>query len=189
VPKPLTPTLKGRRVIVIGGGLAGLTAARDLIVRGADVQVVEARERLGGRVWTIHDKAFCDTPLELGGEFIDAGHEEIRALCHEFKLSLQPVLKHGFGLALDINGRVHLSNNLQHVWGEFKQLLSREGEAFNAVACDWSSTIAQRSRRIRCARCSKRAAPRAKSSRWRRACAGFSWPMTINYRRLLVSSR
>jgi monoamine oxidase len=143
VPKPLTPSLKGQRVIVIGGGLAGLTAARDLIARGADVRVLEARERLGGRVWTIHDKEFCDTPLELGGEFIDDGHAEIRALCHELKLPLQPVLKDGFGLALDVNGRVQVSNGLRDVWGEFKQLLSREGEAFKAVDCDWSSTIAQ----------------------------------------------
>lgn len=143
MPKALTPTLKGQRVIVIGGGLAGLTAARDLIARGAGVQVLEARERLGGRVWTIHDKEFCDTALELGGEFIDGGHEEIRALCHELKLTLHQVLKDGFGLALDVNGRVQLSNGMRHVWGEFKQLLSREGEAFKTAGCDWSSTIAQ----------------------------------------------
>ena len=42
MPKSLTPTLQGRRVIVIGGGLAGLAAARDLIARGAEVQVLEA---------------------------------------------------------------------------------------------------------------------------------------------------
>jgi monoamine oxidase len=143
VSQALRPTLRGQRVLVIGGGLAGLTAARDLVARGADVQVLEARERLGGRVWTIHDKEFCDTPLELGGEFIDAGHQEIRALCHELKLSLQPVLKHGFGLALDVSGRVQLFNGMRTVWDEFKRLLSREGEAFKAVDCDWSSTIAQ----------------------------------------------
>ena len=81
MPKPLTPSLKGQRVLVIGGGLAGLSAARDLIARGAEVHLLEARERLGGRVWTIHDKEFCDTPLELGGEFIDGDQEAIRALC------------------------------------------------------------------------------------------------------------
>src|SRR4029453_17141731 len=54
VPKPLTPPLKGHAVVVSGGGLGGLPAARDLIARGADVRVLEARERLGGRVWTIH---------------------------------------------------------------------------------------------------------------------------------------
>jgi len=143
VPKPLTPSLKGQRVLVIGGGLAGLSAARDLIARGAAVHLLEARERLGGRVWTIHDKEFCDTPLELGGEFIDNGHEAIRALCRELKLTLQPVLKDGFGVALDVNGRVQLFNQMGPLWSEFKQVLRREGEAFKAVDGDWSSTIAQ----------------------------------------------
>ena len=55
MPKALSPSLKGRRVIVVGGGLAGLVAARDLIARGADVQLLEARTRLGGRVWSIDD--------------------------------------------------------------------------------------------------------------------------------------
>jgi monoamine oxidase len=46
-------TLRGLRVIVAGAGLAGLTAARELAMRGATVRVVEARSRIGGRVWTV----------------------------------------------------------------------------------------------------------------------------------------
>jgi monoamine oxidase len=143
VPKPLTPSLKGQRVVVIGGGLAGLVAARDLIGRGAEVHLLEARERLGGRVWTIHDKEFSDVPLELGGEFIDGEHAAIRALCHELRLTLQPVLKEGFGLALDVNGRVQLFNGMRTIFNEFKQALSREAGAFREADCDWNSTIAQ----------------------------------------------
>ena len=143
MPKALTPSLKGQRVLVIGGGLAGLSAARDLIARGADVHLLEARERLGGRVWTVHDKDFCDLPLELGGEFIDGEHEAIRALCRDVKLTLQPVLKHGFGLALDVNGRVQLFNGQRQIWAGYKQALAREAEAFERVECDWSSSIAQ----------------------------------------------
>ena len=44
--------LRGRTVIVIGAGLAGLTAARELEQQGASVMVVEARDRVGGRVHT-----------------------------------------------------------------------------------------------------------------------------------------
>jgi monoamine oxidase len=143
VPKPLTPSLKGRRVVVVGGGLAGLAAARDLIARGADVHLLEARERLGGRVWTVHDKEFSDVPLELGGEFIDGEHAAIRALCHDLRLTLQHVLKDGFGLALDVNGRVQLFNGQRPIWSDFKQALSREAEALRAVDCDWNSTTAQ----------------------------------------------
>jgi monoamine oxidase len=143
MPRSVTPTLKGRRVIVIGGGLAGLVAARDLAARGADVHLLEARKRLGGRVWTITDKEFSDTPLEMGGEFIDGGHAEIRALCHEFRLTLTPVLKHGFGLALDANGRVQVFKGQRPIWSDFKAALAQEAEAFRATECDWNATVAQ----------------------------------------------
>ncbi|MBY0495521.1 MAG: FAD-dependent oxidoreductase [Cyanobacteria bacterium] len=141
--KPLTPSLTGQRVVVVGGGLAGLVAARDLIARGADVHLLEARERLGGRVWTVHDKEFSDVPLELGGEFIDGGHAAIRALCHDLRLTLSPILKDGFGLALDVNGRVQLFNGQKRIWSHFKQTLSRDAASLRADDCDWNSTTAQ----------------------------------------------
>lgn len=55
------------RVIVIGAGVSGLTAARDLSVAGADVVVVDARDRIGGRTWT-HD--IGGVPVDLGGSWI-----------------------------------------------------------------------------------------------------------------------
>jgi monoamine oxidase len=55
-------------VIVIGAGVAGLTAARALVGAGARVVVLEARERVGGRVWTLRD--FASIPVEAGAEFI-----------------------------------------------------------------------------------------------------------------------
>lgn len=55
-------------VIVIGAGVAGLTAARDLRREGFNVTVIEARDRIGGRLYTRHDLA--NTPIELGAEFI-----------------------------------------------------------------------------------------------------------------------
>ncbi len=53
-------------VIVIGGGVAGLVAARDLSSRGSRVTVLEARERLGGRTWT-RTMAGTDVEAEFGG--------------------------------------------------------------------------------------------------------------------------
>ena len=143
MPRALTPTLKGRRVAVIGGGLAGLTAARELAMRGAEVHVLEARKRLGGRVWTVIDKDFSDVPLEMGGEFIDGEHAEIRALCHDLRLTLTPILKDGFGLALDANGRVQIVTGQRQVWSDYKSALETETAALQAVNCDRNSTVAQ----------------------------------------------
>lgn len=57
-----------KRVVVIGAGLAGLAAAKELQVQGHEVLVVEARDRIGGRVWT--SKQWKDLPLDLGASWI-----------------------------------------------------------------------------------------------------------------------
>ncbi|MGY0158941.1 flavin monoamine oxidase family protein [Edwardsiella tarda] len=55
-------------VLVIGAGLAGLACARTLQAQGFAVQVVEARQRIGGRIWTSH--AWPEMPLDLGATWI-----------------------------------------------------------------------------------------------------------------------
>ena len=52
---------------MIGAGIAGLTAARDLAIDGYDVAVLEARERIGGRIWTSHE---LSVPADLGASWI-----------------------------------------------------------------------------------------------------------------------
>ena len=74
-------------VVVVGAGLAGLTAAWKLDRAGWDVTVLEARDRVGGRVWTIRDFA-AGQFAEAGGEFIDTGHSEMRTLVDHFGLEL-----------------------------------------------------------------------------------------------------
>jgi len=54
-------------VAVVGGGLAGLTAARELGARGRRIVVLEARDRLGGRAWF---SSFAGTEVEMGGGFV-----------------------------------------------------------------------------------------------------------------------
>ena len=134
--------LRGVRVAVAGGGLSGLVAARDLTREGADVHVIEARERFGGRVWTLREDDFSTEPVELGGEFIDGEHSAIRDLARELRLELTRVVRAGFGLALEINGRLRIHNTQQPVWRAFQKALRGPADAFEQVECDWQSTVA-----------------------------------------------
>src|SRR5215208_2289980 len=74
-------------VTVIGAGLAGLSAAYDLHEAGWKVTVLEARERVGGRVYSL--RSFSNGLVaEGGGEFIEETHTRILAYAHQFDLPL-----------------------------------------------------------------------------------------------------
>lgn len=61
--------MKNYDIIVIGAGAAGIACAHELISLGYNVLVIEARNRIGGRIYTVNDPSL-DVPLELGAEFI-----------------------------------------------------------------------------------------------------------------------
>lgn len=69
----------GQDVIVIGAGAAGLAAAEALGRHGRSVLVLEARDRVGGRIWTRLEPALT-APVELGAEFIHGKSPETHAL-------------------------------------------------------------------------------------------------------------
>lgn len=72
--------------IVIGAGAAGLAAARVLGEAGLRVVVLEARRRIGGRIWTIRDR-HARAPIEMGAEFIHGRPEATWALVREARLT------------------------------------------------------------------------------------------------------
>ncbi|HEU4516081.1 MAG TPA: FAD-dependent oxidoreductase, partial [Steroidobacteraceae bacterium] len=70
-------------VLVIGAGAAGLAAAAELTSAGRSVQVLEARDRIGGRIWTRSEPGLA-LPIELGAEFIHGAPEATFALLRRF---------------------------------------------------------------------------------------------------------
>lgn len=75
-------------VIVLGAGLAGLAAARDLANAGADITVLEARDRVGGRV---KQSSLSDGRIvQLGGELVGSAHTSYIGLVAELGLTLRP---------------------------------------------------------------------------------------------------
>ena len=77
---------------IVGGGVAGLTAAYRLQQKGIAAEVYEAASRIGGRIFTKRDFNGDGMFVELGGELIDSNHRAIRDLAKELGLKLQNLL-------------------------------------------------------------------------------------------------
>jgi monoamine oxidase len=82
------------RVAVVGAGFAGLACAVDLARAGVDVTVHEARERVGGRVWS--DVMPDGARIERGGEFVETGYDHMLRRAAGYGLALA---EHGFEFA------------------------------------------------------------------------------------------
>lgn len=82
----------GTDVVIVGAGYAGLTAALALHDAGRSVVVLEARDRVGGRVHTEHHDG---VPLDLGGMWVGATHERFRSLLSRFDIATFPTPEFG----------------------------------------------------------------------------------------------
>jgi monoamine oxidase len=84
---------RDRDVVIVGAGAAGLAAAATLEEADYDVVVLEARDRIGGRILTQHI-ASLDTPVELGAEFIHGVAEPVRRIASKYHLPTVDVAQH-----------------------------------------------------------------------------------------------
>ncbi|MBD0335684.1 MAG: flavin monoamine oxidase family protein [Cyanobacteria bacterium Co-bin13] len=82
-----------KQIVVIGAGLAGLVAAYELKKQGHQVTVLEARDRVGGRVYTLREGFANGQYAEAGGEYIDSFnvHRQMHRYVQTFGLRLAPV--------------------------------------------------------------------------------------------------
>jgi monoamine oxidase len=136
--------LDGVSVLVAGAGLAGLAAARDLAGMGADVRVVEARDRVGGRVWTMRQGFVESQHAEAGGDMIDESHRELRCLATELGLRLVRVLRGEWGYAgPDARGRVRiLRQQGSRGWNDLAARLSGLARRYRLGERRWDTPIA-----------------------------------------------
>src|SRR5215469_15727752 len=74
-----------KSVVIIGGGIAGLSAADELLQKGCTVTVLEAKERFGGRIHTIRE---ANLPIELGAEFVHGKSKALLNAIHNAGLSM-----------------------------------------------------------------------------------------------------
>lgn len=91
---------------IIGAGLAGLVAAQDLSARGLRVVVLEARERVGGRVEnvTLEDGTY----LEMGGQWVGPGFDALLELAQRFGLKTIGTPSEGGRFVVHVRGEAHV---------------------------------------------------------------------------------
>ena len=137
---------RGRRVIVIGGGFAGLACAHELVSAGYDVTVIESRNRVGGRVLSFGDMVRGKV-VEGGGELIGSNHPTWVAYARRFGLRFSDVTENEeLEAPVILNGERLTEKQSEALWEEmdagYKQMIA-DARPINADE-PWKSANAQR---------------------------------------------
>ncbi|MCS6812122.1 MAG: FAD-dependent oxidoreductase [Cyanobacteria bacterium] len=120
-----------KRIVIVGAGLAGLAAARELHKQGHDVVVVEARQRIGGRVWTSTE--WPDVPLDFGASWIHGTQgNPLTDLAEQIKARLlvtsydRAVIYNASGQLLSQAEEIRLERLRQQLYAALRKLQSRD---------------------------------------------------------------
>ncbi|MEL7233420.1 MAG: FAD-dependent oxidoreductase [Chloroflexota bacterium] len=139
-PKPPQPVATPRRGIVIGAGIAGIAAARKLHDAGYKITVLEARDRVGGRIWTDHS---LGVPIDIGASWIQGTRgNPITRLSKDIKT----VVTQETYLVFDEHGDTFSNKHLTHV-AERLEAFYDEGEEL-AETLDEDISIGEAIRRL-----------------------------------------
>jgi monoamine oxidase len=136
-PQGIFAQRKKKSCVVIGAGFAGLSAAYKLKNAGWTVTILEARNRIGGRVFSHRMPQNTNLICELGAEWVGESHERIKALCNDFKIPLQ---KHQFDDYLLQNGRLSRPGE----WGFTAQAKT----AFDKIKAGYEKLTALQQRKL-----------------------------------------
>src|SRR6266511_3106741 len=102
--------------------MAGLTAARALTGRGFSVTILEARDRIGGRIWT--DRRWADLPIDLGAAWIHGTTaNEVAAAARDLNLPMRPTDYYAAPALFDAEGKPVLEAELASAEASFKHVL------------------------------------------------------------------
>ena len=115
----------GKRVIVVGAGFSGLAAAFELKSAGYDVAVIEARNRVGGRVITFRDFV-PGKHVEGGGELVGSNHPTWVAYADRFKLTFLDVTEEeDFDFPMTLGGKPLSSEESAKIWEEMDEAVNQ----------------------------------------------------------------
>jgi monoamine oxidase len=134
--------ISGRRVVIAGAGLAGLTAARDLEAHGADVTIVEARTRVGGRVHTLREGFAGRQHVEAGADLIEEEQTAVLELARQLRLETVRILRTGWGFyGTDARGRRRMTR-APSTFTRAARLLRSEIQDYEIAGSRWESAVA-----------------------------------------------
>lgn len=135
-------------VIVVGAGAAGVSAAVAMADAGLAVTIVEARDRIGGRIFTLQDPKH-HTPIELGAEFIHGKSPEVWSLLAAWKVQISEV--DGDNWCME-EGKLSPCDFFSEVGGILQKMDDRERDrSFLEFLKDYQAKVAMNPRQRRAA--------------------------------------
>ena len=120
--KPPKPS--GKSVIIIGAGFAGLAAAHELLSAGYQVTVLEARDRVSGRVVSF-DNFVPGRSVEGGGELIGSNHPTWMAYAKKFGLEFNEIPESEDSTPVVIDGKLLTDEETEPLWEELEKIQAR----------------------------------------------------------------